>query len=128
MKKPHVSSLLVLTTVFVAFTLGLFLGRNQTKNTVILSLPPALQTAPPETTRPSSPPETAPSVCFPIDINTAGKEEFMALPGIGDVLAQRIVAYREVYGPFGTVEGLMYVEGIGEKRMEDIWDLIIVGG
>ena len=52
----------------------------------------------------------------------------MALPGIGQVLAQRIISYREEYGSFQTVEDLMNVEGIGEKRMEDILDLITTGG
>ena len=47
----------------------------------------------------------------------------MALPGIGEVLAERILSYRTEYGNFATVEGLLNVEGIGEKRIEEILDL-----
>ena len=63
-----------------------------------------------------------------VNINTADAETLTALPGIGEVLAERIVAYRREYGPFPTVYGLMNVKGIGEKRMEAILDLITVGG
>ena len=68
------------------------------------------------------------TVSFPIDLNRAGKEELMALPGIGDVLAQRILDYRAEHGPFRTVEELMNVEGIGKKRMEEMLELITIGG
>lgn len=129
MKKPHLSILVVTTAIFAAFTLGLFLGRNQNKNTVSVSVSPDMQTTPAEkaTEVLSSLPESEP-VLFPININTAEKEEFMALPGIGEVLAERILAYREEHGSFTAVEGLMNVEGIGEKRIEEMLDLITIGG
>lgn len=65
---------------------------------------------------------------FPIAINQAGKEELMALPGIGDVLAERILAYRREHGAFRSAEELMNVEGIGKKRLEEMIDLIVIGG
>lgn len=129
MKKPHLSILVVTTAIFAAFTLGLFLGRNQNKNTVSVSVSPDMQTTPAEKATEVLPslPESEP-VLFPININTAEKEEFMALPGIGEVLAERILAYREEHGSFTAVEGLMNVEGIGEKRIEEMLDLITIGG
>ncbi|HTM58575.1 MAG TPA: helix-hairpin-helix domain-containing protein [Candidatus Udaeobacter sp.] len=53
-----------------------------------------------------------------IDLNHAGPEEFHALPGIGPVLAKRIVDYRSAHGPFGSVEELRAVRGIGPKLFE----------
>ena len=58
----------------------------------------------------------------------ADTEQLTALPGIGEVLAQRIIAYREENGSFLSTDELKNVEGIGEKRLEAILDLITVGG
>jgi competence protein ComEA len=48
------------------------------------------------------------------------------LPGVGPVLAERIVAHREANGPFETVEDLLDVPGIGEAKLSAIRDLIAV--
>ena len=110
MKNRHLSVLVILTLVFAAFTAGFFLGRNQDHEGITVSVPPALQTVP---TAPqieeSFPGQTKPAIVFPININTAGKEEFMALPGIGDVLADRILSYRDNSGGFSAVTDLMNV-------------------
>ena len=55
-----------------------------------------------------------------ININTASDEELTDLPGIGPVLAGRIVEYREAHGPFAAPEDLIHVSGIGEKKLADI--------
>ena len=57
-------------------------------------------------------------------INTASAEELEFLPGIGPVLAQRIVEDRELNGPFSTKEALLRVNGIGEKTLDAITDYI----
>ena len=62
-----------------------------------------------------------------IDLNTAGAEELKTLSGIGDVLAERIVAYREENGPFRRVEELTKVNGIGMKILEDNIERLTVG-
>ena len=62
-----------------------------------------------------------------VDINTATQAQLQGLPGIGDTLAQRIVDYREVNGYFRCIEDLMNVEGIGNKKIEQIRHLIRIG-
>lgn len=61
-----------------------------------------------------------------ININTATVAELQRLPGIGPALAARIVAYREAWGPFRRIEDLLEVPGIGQRRFEQIKDLIKV--
>jgi len=62
-----------------------------------------------------------------LNINRATVQELQALPGIGEVLAQRVVQYRGVHGPFKTIEGLMKVKGIGPKRMDQLRPLLVAG-
>lgn len=61
-----------------------------------------------------------------ININTASKETLETLPGIGEVLAQRIIDLREKRGGFKRVEEIQDVSGIGVKKFEAIKDLITV--
>ena len=62
-----------------------------------------------------------------ININIASRSELMDLPGIGSVLAERIVDYRQRNGPFSSIEDIRNVSGIGEKRFEAVEDKITVG-
>ena len=61
-----------------------------------------------------------------VDINTASAEELDALPGIGEVLSGRIVAYREEHGPFASIDDLELVEGISPRLVEDLRPYITV--
>ena len=61
-----------------------------------------------------------------LDLNRATAQELTTLPGIGEVLAQRIVDYREAHGPFRSVEELIAVEGIGEGKLEKLRELVTV--
>ncbi len=61
-----------------------------------------------------------------VNINTASAAELDALPGIGEVLASRILAYREVNGPFPDIGALRAVDGIGDKTLEELAPYIFV--
>jgi competence ComEA-like helix-hairpin-helix protein len=60
-----------------------------------------------------------------VNINTADKEALSSLPGVGPVIADRIIEYRE-NEPFKNKEGITKVKGIGEKTFQKIKDLIVV--
>lgn len=71
--------------------------------------------------------EPAPGVVIePVNINTATVAELMAVPGMDQTTAQNIVQYREVNGPFDSVDGLMNVSGIDEQRLNSLRDWISV--
>ncbi|MDH3463022.1 MAG: helix-hairpin-helix domain-containing protein, partial [Acidimicrobiia bacterium] len=59
-----------------------------------------------------------------IDINRADAAELETLPGVGPVLAARIVDYRESVGGFESIEDLLQVAGIGESILASIRELI----
>jgi len=61
-----------------------------------------------------------------ININTASQTELTDLPGIGNTIASRILQYRQQHGNFRSIEEIMNVSGIGEKRYEAIRELITV--
>lgn len=61
-----------------------------------------------------------------INLNTATLEELTKLKRIGPTYAQRIIDYREKYGPFEKIEDLMKVKGIGQKTFDANKDIITV--
>lgn len=117
--------IITLTLVCCAFACGFFLGRGTNHTAINVS---AIPTAAPSETKEATEAPTDPSVRFPIDINTAAMEDFTALPGIGETIARRIVAYRDEHGAFETLADLLNVEGIGQKKLENILDYITIGG
>lgn len=61
-----------------------------------------------------------------ININTATAEELDKLPGVGESTAQKIISYREESGGFKSIEELKNVNGIGDKKFEDMKDSVTI--
>lgn len=131
MKKP-VNILVAVTCVFAAFLGGFYFGRKTNRAPVhIYQIAPAADAQAPDVseaddTSEAATGETAPGMVFPLNINTATVSELDELPGIGPVLAQRIVDYRTAHGNYKAVEELTKVGGIGEAKLMEILELITV--
>ena len=109
--------LLLICALSLCMVLGIFIGRNLHSDYVQLSHNSNAVTEPlPEST-----------ADYRLNINTASKAQLMDLPGIGETIADRIIAYRTANGPFQNIEDLMNVEGIGQKRMQQIETRIRAG-
>ncbi len=64
---------------------------------------------------------------YPINLNTATAKDLSDnISGIGDVLAARIIEYREQNGPFSSVDDLINISGIGEKKLSAMRDYVTV--
>ncbi len=63
----------------------------------------------------------------PVDLNTASLESLQQIPGVGPVIAARIVTYREQNGGFRAVEELLEVSGIGEVTFAQMQSMVTVG-
>lgn len=114
--KKGVKVLLCVLFASLCFLTGMFVGRNSKDEYVVLPQ--------------SNVSETISNTVvqdFRIDINSATKVQLMELHGIGEMLAERIIAYREQNGPFATTDDLLDVEGIGEKKLQAINEWIKVG-
>jgi len=61
-----------------------------------------------------------------LDVNRADRAALVGLPGVGPVLAERILEDRARNGPFRSVEDLRRVKGIGERTLERLRDLVVV--
>jgi competence ComEA-like helix-hairpin-helix protein len=62
----------------------------------------------------------------PININTATAAQLESLPGVGKVIAERIIAHREQYGSFRRPEHLMMVRGISDRKFRELRTMIVV--
>ena len=128
MKKRGITVLLLLTAVFVGLICGFFIGRNFNHSEVEISrLPkPTEMPAASVVTSDTQPPSLPQQANGKVNINSATADQLMLLPGIGQVLAQRIIDYRNSHGNFQKVADLLLVEGIGEQRLNSIIELITV--
>jgi competence protein ComEA len=80
---------------------------------------------PPPPPPPGAGPRTGATPSAPLDLNAATLEQLDALPGVGEVTAGRIIAYRSAH-PFTAVDELLEVPGIGQRRFEQLKDLVTV--
>lgn len=110
--------LLSICALSLCFVLGLFTGRNLKDDYANL----------PDNEVVIAPSQTAQRRDYRLDINSATKTQLMELPGIGELIAERIVSYRTENGPFESTDDLMKVEGIGQKKLQQIEHLIRSGG
>ena len=114
------AAVLVITVMLLALMGGYCLGSGRTKPLEELV---TVQTAPPQVAGPEAGTEDK-----RVNINSAGLEELMTLPGIGEKRAQAIMDYREKNGPFQYVENLLQVPGIGESILEGLMEYATAGG
>jgi competence protein ComEA len=61
-----------------------------------------------------------------ININTAGKDELVKLPGVGEAMADKIIKYRDVHMGFKKIDDIKKVKGIGKKKFEKMKPYITV--
>ena len=122
MKNNEQTLLLCAALLFAGLMVGIFVGRLGTNPFVQLSHYDQIVANEPKQTTPYLDETTG-----KININLATAEEISMLPGIGITYAERIVAYREKYGPFIAIDDLTKVKGIGESRIKAIKTYITVG-
>lgn len=96
-----------------------------------LESPPVVQAPAPSATSdqpaPAAHQDKPPARPSLVDLNRATAQELEDLPGVGPVLAQRIVQWREAHGRFHSLEDLNAVKGIGDKKLSRLRTMVMVG-
>jgi len=75
-----------------------------------------------------APAKAAPALEGVVNLNTATEAELTLLPRVGEVVARRIIVFREQHGPFQRSEDLMNIQGIGEKTFNRLQPYLAVEG
>lgn len=111
--------MVIIVVIFCLSTCGFLVYRQQNPSAIALDRSSAQQT------------ERFSSIHInsegKLNINTATAAELSVLTGIGEILAGRIIQYREDNGPYKTVDELLNVNGIGEGKLNKIFDYIYAG-
>lgn len=118
MKKAAVI-LLSITAAFLCMIAGVMIGRftSQSQTTIVPGRDYIVQTDP-----------NVSVATGKLDINTATLKQLTDIPGIGQVIAQRILDYIEENGEFRSLDELLNVKGIGESRLQQLQEYLTVGG
>lgn len=135
-RKIEIASFVLLAALGV-FLLGLFAGRQSQREIAVRSglsaqsagageLPQEAAAAESRALGLADPAAPSPDVSYPLDLNSAGYDELLTLPGIGPSRAERILEYREACGGFRSVDELLQIDGIGTGILEDILDYVTV--
>lgn len=122
MKNIEQTVLLCTAVLCTGLMIGIFIGRFGVSDSVRLSSYDRICASEPQQTM-----SYKSDTVGKININFATADELTMLPGIGKTYAERIVAYRQKFGPFLNIEDLTKVKGIGETRFEAIKEYITVG-
>ena len=111
LKRPGVTAALLAAALLIGFFTGECYARSRMVSVTVIPASAAAEAAPASQNR--------------MNLNLASAEELQQLPGIGEALAERIVAYREENGPFRYPDELMNISGIGESLYQSLRDLVI---
>ena len=126
-------AILTVTIAFAAFTIGFFTGRSSVKGSFTVETQhtekadTSTETENTQTDTTDIVRDETNSSAGLININTADVIELSELPGIGEVLAQRIIEYRNENGDFRTIDDIRNVNGIGDSIFDSISSMITVG-
>lgn len=110
MKKAYTAICIFLTLALIVFLWSMYWLRNNSRERLEPELLPISDKT------------------FRIDVNTAGLDELCCLPGIGEVLGQRIIDYRDSHGAFTDLSQLQNVYGIGPQKYQQIEPYLAIGG
>ena len=109
-----------ITSIFMCLLVGIFIGRNSVKGTY--SVDYVLESKSQKSENHTVVEDGR------IDLNSASLEQLQLLPGVGQSTAQQIIDYRLAHNGFTSIEELMNIKGIGEKKFEQIKQYIKIGG